>query len=123
MNLLEVIVLFGAIFLLKNVLLKKNGVLVRFLGILFLFVLVRISSDLYQFRRSETISVKNFKQKIVVQKEGDNAVFWISKEMDLEKAKSFVINPYINSRRVKKAEIKCFSGDFDAVEIEGKFIR
>ena len=123
MNLLEVIVLFWAIFLLKNVLLKKNGVLVRFLGILFLFVLVRISSDLYQFRRSETIFVKNFRQKIVIQKEGDNAVFWISKEMDLEKAKSFVINPYINSRRVKKAEIKYFSGDFDAVEIEGKFIR
>lgn len=123
MNLLEVILLFGAIFLLKNVLLKKNGVLVRFLGILFLFVLVRISSDLYQFRRSETIFVENFNQKMVIQKEGDSAVFWISKEMDLEKAKSFVINPYINSRRVKKAEIKYFSGDFDAVEIEEKFIR
>ena len=60
---------------------------------------------------------------MVIQKEGDSAVFWISKEMDLEKAKSFVINTNITSRRDKKAEIKYFSGDFDAVEIEGKFIR
>lgn len=123
LNLVELVILFGTIFLLKNVLFRENKSLVSFLGVLILFFSVRIFINFYQFQRSEVLVIENFNQKIILQKEKDKAIFWIDENANLQNVKHFIVEPYVISRRVGNYEIKTFPEDFEEIKIDNEIIR
>lgn len=123
LNLVELVILFGIIFLLKNVLFRENKSLVSFLGVLILFFSVRIFINFYQFQRSEVLVIENFNQKIILQKEKDKAIFWIDENANLQNVKHFIVEPYVISRRVGNYEIKTFPEDFEEIKIDNEIIR
>lgn len=123
LNLVELVILFGTIFLLKNVLFRENKSLVSFLGVVILFFSVRIFINFYQFQRSEVLVIENFNQKIILQKEKDKAIFWIDENANLQNVKHFIVEPYVISRRVKNYEIKTFPEDFEEIKIDNEIIR
>lgn len=123
LNLVELVILFGIIFLLKNVLFRENKSLVSFLGVVILFFSVRIFINFYQFQRSEVLVIENFNQKIILQKEKDKAIFWIDENANLQNVKHFIVEPYVISRRVENYEIKTFREDFEEIKIDNEIIR
>lgn len=123
LNLVELVILFGIIFLLKNVLFRENKSLVSFLGVVILFFSVRIFINFYQFQRSEVLVIENFNQKIILQKEKDKAIFWIDENANLKNVKHFIVEPYVISRRVGNYEIKTFPEDFEEIKIDNEIIR
>lgn len=116
LSLVEVIILFVLIFLLKNVLKKENRAVVNFFGALVLLVIVRISINFYQFNKSEVLIVKNFNKNIVIQKQKNKVVFWVDNKSEINHVKQFLIAPYMVSRRVEKYELKKVSEDFESVK-------
>lgn len=112
LNTVEVIILFMVIFLLRGLFLHQSKALLRVLGFALLFFMVRIFTNFYQFNTSETLFLEHFNQKIIIQKEGSKAIFWVSEMADDELLKRFMIEPYVTFRRVERYEVKVVSNDF-----------
>lgn len=123
LNIVEVIILFVVIFLLRGLLLNKSKALPRVLGFAMLFFLVRIIVNFNQFNTSETLFLEQFNQRIIIQKEGANAIFWTDENPDNEALTRFLVEPYVTSRRIKKYEIRVVGNDFSGVKKKDKFIR
>ncbi len=118
LNFLEMILLFLLIFTLKKVLLMKNKSWIRFLGIVIILSLVKLSSDFYWFNKSEMVIIHQFDEKIVIQKNKEKAVFWVNNKSDTFNIKRFVIEPYITSRRLKNYKLKVVFTPIDGIENE-----
>ncbi len=123
LNSVEVIILFVVIFLLRGLFLRQSKALPHVLGFAMLFFLVRIFINFYQFNTSETLFLEHFNQKIVIQKEGDKAIFWVSETADVEALKRFIIDSYIASRRVEQYEVKVVTNGFFEAKKDEKFKR
>lgn len=106
LNILELIILLILVYFLREIF-KKPSVKIfsRFSFITLLFILIRFSSNFYFWKQEEILEHSFFKQNIVSIKQGNQALFIISNDSDLSKLQSFVIKPYITSRRVKHWEI------------------
>lgn len=113
----EVVLAFLIVYLLKSFLQRENKKLVPFFGALVLFFLVRFSINYIQFRKSETLILKNFNQEIVIQKAGNKAIFWVDKKVKMPRIKSFIIEPYLVSRRIEKYEIRFFENASEGFRI------
>lgn len=123
LNWVELIILFVVIFLLRNLFFNQSKALLRVLGFTLLFFMVRIFINFYQFKKAETLVVENFNQKTIIQKEGNEAIFWVDEKSNDEKLKRFIIEPYITSRRIERYEIKVIPKGFSEVKIGSEFIR
>ena len=103
----ELIILFVFVYLLRSVFEKPNvKTFTRFSFFVLLFLLTRILTNFYFWKKEEILLHSFFKQNIVSIKQGDKAVFIISNEANMEKINNFVIKSYITSRRIKNIEIK-----------------
>lgn len=112
LNWVELIILFVVIFLFRNLFFNQSKALLRVLGFTLLFFMVRIFINFYQFKKAETLVVENFNQKTIIQKEGNEAIFWVDEKSNDEKLKRFIIEPYITSRRIERYEIKVIPKGF-----------
>ena len=103
----ELIILFVLVYLLRSVFEKPNvKTFTHFSFFILLFIFTRILTNFYFWKKEEILLHSFFKQNIVFLKQGDNAVFIVSNEADMEKINNFVIKSYITSRRIKNIEIK-----------------
>ena len=96
----------------------KNKSWIRFLGIVIILSLVKLSSDFYWFNKSEMVIIHQFDEKIVIQKNKEKAVFWVNNKSDTFNIKRFVIEPYITSRRLKNYKLKVVFTPIDGIENE-----
>ncbi|WP_188618211.1 ComEC/Rec2 family competence protein [Cloacibacterium rupense] len=123
LNIVEIIILFVVIFLLRGLFLHQSKALPRVLGFAMLFLLVRIFINFYQFNRTENLFLEHFNQKIVIQKEGGKAIFRVSETADVEVLKRFIIDSYMASRRVEQYEVEMVTDDFLEAKMGEKFKR
>lgn len=123
LNIVEIIILFVVIFLLRDLFLHQSKALPRVLGFVMLFFLVRNFINFHQFNTSETLFLEHFNQKIVIQKEGSKAIFRVSETNDIEVLKRFIIDSYITSRRIEQYEVEMVTDDFLEAKKDEEFKR
>lgn len=118
MTLLEVFVAFIMVYYLRFAVSKfnfKNAV--RAIYFLLLFSTVRFALNFRAAQVSEVLSHQYFKNTIVSEKIGDKVQFIMHENVDFEKVKSYIIEPYLTSRRVKDFEIIKIPASVDQVKI------
>lgn len=122
LNILELSLLFLVIyflkFLIKDSFNPKN--LLRFGFCVLIFFVVRISFNLYQYKKEEVLVHSFYKEKIISVKDKNHATFWMKKNKNEDKIQDFIINPYLTSRRIKDFRIKFISADSEAFVYQGK---
>lgn len=98
----------------------KNGI--RFIGIVMVFMAFRMMLNFYFYHKEEYFLVDYFKDKIVVVKNHNKAVFWIPEMAKEDQVRRFVVQPYAASRRIKKYEIKTIPSNAVTVTVNGKIM-
>ncbi|MDO4224623.1 MAG: ComEC/Rec2 family competence protein [Bergeyella zoohelcum] len=112
MTFLEILVLFMMIYSLRFVFLKFNSKnIFNFIYLSLFFILIKIGLDVYQYHKNETLSHFYFDKEIISVKTKDKVLFLVPNDVDLEKVKSYIINPYLVSVREKEVEIKVLSSE------------
>lgn len=107
LNLIELVILLILAYFLRIILVRPQlKFFIRFLFLICLFILVKISSDFYWKQKEEILSHSFYQQNIVSIKKENKVIFILSDKTDVEKTMNFIINPYISSRRCKDFEIK-----------------
>lgn len=102
----EVILLFGILYYLRRILENKNWHSWRgFLGLMFLFLILRTSLSWYHVEKKEVQRFESFHQTIVVQKNGTHVTFWMKKSSYQPKTLSYFVEPYLVSRRAATYQI------------------
>lgn len=121
LNLLEMSVLFLAIyflkFLIKDVLNLKY--IFRFSFCLLLFFGLRIGFNAYNFEKKEVLVYSFYQDKIISVKNKGKIVFWLKDNKNEGKIIDFVIDPYLISRRIYKCDISYYPEDAEAFVFEG----
>lgn len=120
-NLIEVLLLFLIIYLLRFTIIKcnvKNSA--RLIMVILGFFIMRIGFDFYENQKTEILAHNGYKSKRFSVKKGNEVCFWINENSDKQKIKQFIINPYCASRRVKHVEINTFSKSARKVIYDGK---
>jgi len=121
LNILELSILLVAIyflkFLIKDILNPKN--LLRFCFCFLAFFAVRISFNIFNYNKEEMFVHNFYKEKIVIVKNKDHAIFWMKESKNEEKIRDFVINPYLTSRRIKDFKINYIPEDSEAFVYQG----
>ncbi|MDH6251145.1 competence protein ComEC [Chryseobacterium sp. H1D6B] len=107
MNLMEMVFLFAIIYLLRFAVLKCNFKNAAKLGMsVLLFLIIRVSSDVFENQKEEVLTHHYKKGKIFSIKVNKNACFWIENTSDKDKVMRYIITPYKSSRRLEKVVIK-----------------
>lgn len=107
MSVLEVLVLFAGVYLLRFLLLKFNLKNVMSFGfVMLLFFVLKISLDAKAFGKDEVLVHQYFKEKMISVKNKDNVYFWINENADQAKIEQYIIDPYLTSRRTHKVFIE-----------------
>ncbi len=118
----EVVLLFALFYLLRSLLMKFNRRRITvFATVLLIFMMVRVSLNIYERKNDEVMVHETFSEKYFSVKKNGKVIFWIPENEDREKAMKYIINPYLTSRRVKKAEIKTLDQNTQKIKYEGKF--
>ncbi len=121
MNLIEVLSLFGIVYLIRFVVLKLNfRNSARFLMAVLVFFILRFSFNIYENQKTEILVHEFSNNKILSVKKGDKACFWITENADRNKTVQFIINPYRSSRRLRNVEIRYLPASVQAVTCNGK---
>ncbi len=122
LNILELSLLLLTIyflkFLIKDILNPRN--LLRFGFCLPVFFAVRISFNIYQYKKEEMLVHSFYKEKIVSVKDKDQVVFWMKENKNEDKIQDFVINPYLTSRRIKDFKINYIPTDSEVFVYKGR---
>ncbi|WBV61901.1 ComEC/Rec2 family competence protein [Chryseobacterium camelliae] len=107
MNLVEVIGLFGGLYLLRFVILKCNtqNAARLIMGVL-MFLIVRTGFNIYEGYKDEVLIHSFYRHKVLSVKKGERVCFWIDEKSDKQKVMRFIVNPYCASRRLRFATIK-----------------
>lgn len=111
MNLIEVFILFLAIYVLRFVILKfnfKNSMTFIMLGLI--FFIVRTGFNIKENQREEILVHKVGKDRVLSIKTGNKAFFGMTSGCDKEKVIKHIVNPYRSSRRLKSIELKSLEG-------------
>ncbi|WP_262149317.1 ComEC/Rec2 family competence protein [Chryseobacterium foetidum] len=121
MNLAEVFVLFGIVYLLKFTLDKFNLKNISNLILaVSLFFIIRISFNIIENHRDELL-VHHYKKEIIVSvKTGNRVQFWLNSENEKDKIQQYLINPYLSNRRIEEFEIKTIPRSSKMVVFKGK---
>ena len=121
LNLSEVLVLLIVIyyigFVLRNRFSLKSWLS---LGFSFLFfILVKIGGDIHSYNKKEMLITPFYKEKIISVKDRDQVTFWIKDSKNQSKIMDFIINPYLNSRRIKDFKINYIPSDSEVFVYQG----
>ena len=121
LNLTEVAVLMGVVYLLKPLLNQFNSK--NFSNVIFLiitFFIIRILFNITENQKDELL-IHHYKKQIVVSvKTRDKVEFWINSQGPKDKIQQYIINPYISSRRIHQFEIKNMPPASKMVTFKGK---
>ncbi len=118
MTLLEAGVLVVAFYFLRFVLLKKDlRYLINFGSMILVFLTLRISLNIYYYQKKEIISTNYFKDKVLIFKHGNNALFYIKEGSKPDKVEKYIVEPYLNSRRVSNFKIERVKDDVTKIRI------
>lgn len=122
LNILELSILLLAIYFLKfiiqDILNPKN--ILRFGFCLLAFFGVRMSFNMYNFKKEEMLVHSFYKEKFVSIKNKGQVVFWLKGSKNQEKIKDFVIRPYLTSRRVQDYKLEHIPDNTEAFLYDGK---
>lgn len=120
----EVILLFLSLYRLRTMLVSpnlRNGL--YFGTTVLLLMMLKIGLDISAYHKSEAMVHHHFKERYFSVKQNDKVTFWVQENADMEKAKQYIINPYMVSRRAKTYEVKPLSQKVKMIEYEGKIYR
>lgn len=121
MNLIEVFILFLAIYVLRFVILKFNlKNTMRFIMLSLIFFIVRTGFNITENQREEILVHKVGKDRVLSIKTGNKAYFWITSSSDREKVIKYIVNPYRSSRRLKSIELKSLEDMTEKIIYNGK---
>lgn len=121
MTLLEASLLLLSFYFLRDVLLKKDfKSAVRFSYGMLIFFALRISLNFYHYQRDEVLATNYFRDNVVVSKHHGEAVFYIKEKSKPDKIEKYIVEPYLNSRRIKDFKIETVKPNVSAVKIGKK---
>ncbi len=117
-NLAEIFVFYLCIYYGRFVLNKPNIKNAYHLALaVYAFLFVRISFDIYYNFQNEIHRFTYKELKILVIKNGGNAVFLLKNSSEENKIRQFIIDPYLSSRRINYFEIKHIPDSVKTVKI------
>jgi len=121
MTLLEASLLLLSFYFLRDVLLKKDfKSAVRFSYGMLIFFALRISLNFYHYQRDEVLATNYFRDNVLVSKHHGEAVFYIKEKSKPDKIEKYIVQPYLNSRRIKDFKIETVKPNVSAVKIGKK---
>lgn len=121
MTLLEAFLLLLSFYFLRDVLLKKDfKSAVRFSYGMLIFFALRISLNFYHYQRDEVLATNYFRDNVVVSKHHGEAVFYIKEKSKPDKIEKYIVESYLNSRRIKDFKIETVKPNVSAVKIGKK---
>ena len=107
--LVELLLLYLALYLLRDVLLKKNvQQFLRFSFILLVFFSIRLGYNWVYLLKEEKIEMKNRNKKVVLYKRKHSVICYADEKMPPEDLKKYILNPYLSSRRISEYKIIYF---------------
>lgn len=122
LNLIELSVLMIAVYLLrflvKDIFNPKHYLKLGFC--LLLFIGLRFGFNAYNYETKELLIHSFYKDKIISVKDKGEVVFWLKESKNEDKIKSFVISPYLVSRRIKDYKLKYIPEDSKGFVYQGK---
>ena len=120
MTLLEASLLLLSFYFLRDVLLKKDfKSAVRFSYGMLIFFALRSSLNFYHYQRDEVLATNYFRDNVVVSKHHGEAVFYIKEKSKPDKIEKYIVEPYLNSRRIKDFKIEIVDDSISEVNIDG----
>ena len=120
-NIFEISLIFLAIYYLRFVLKNTNSkFFLRFLFVILLFFLLRISFNFYSSKTSENVLVNYFKSNVFLVKEKDKVICFMDENSNKEKIQKNIIEPFLSSRRIDKFEVKKFPENTDKIILNSK---
>lgn len=120
MTLLEASLLLLSFYFLRDVLLKKDfKSAVRFSYGMLIFFALRISLNFYHYQRDEVLATNYFRDNVVVSKHHGEAVFYIKEKSKPDKIEKYIVEPYLNSRRINDFKIEAVDDSISDVNIDG----
>ena len=120
MTLLEASLLLLSFYFLRDVLLKKDfKSAVRFSYGMLIFFALRISLNFYHYQRDEVLATSYFRDNVLVSKHHGEAVFYIREKSKPDKIEKYIVEPYLNSRRIKDFKIETVDDSISEVNIDG----
>ncbi|WP_294265922.1 ComEC/Rec2 family competence protein [uncultured Chryseobacterium sp.] len=121
MNEIEVFFLFIIIYFLRFTVTKFNiKTSTRLIMSFFIFLVVRMGFNSYAQQQQEVLIHDFSGHKFLLVKNGEGVCFWIGKDVDGQKVKQFVVNPYCASRRIGKTEFRRLPDNVQKVVCNGK---
>ena len=121
MTLLEVGVGFIVVYFLRFAILNFNIKNVsRLVYFLLLFIALRIMLNYRAARLDEVLGHQYFKERIISIKNKDRVQFLVPEGLDLEKLSTYVMEPYLTSRRTTNFEVKKIPANVEHIDINGK---
>lgn len=124
LNLVEVVILFAIIYLLRFAIAKlnfKNSL--RLIMAILAFFIIRTGFTIIEDQKEEVLVHDFYKDKVFSVKKGDNVCFWINDHSDINKITQYIINPYLASRRSGKVEIRSFPASVERIVYHGKIYK
>lgn len=107
LNLVELGILLSISYFLRIILVRPQPkIFTKFSFLILLFILAKISSDFYWEQKDEILIHSFYQRTLISIKKRNSVIFIIGNDINVEKAKNFIINPYVSSRRCKDFEIK-----------------
>ncbi|VEH22786.1 ComEC family competence protein [Chryseobacterium nakagawai] len=107
MNLIEVLSISLAVYLLRGLILKLNFKnTMNFIIAVLTFFMIRTGSNIIENQREEVLIHSISKNEVLSVKKGNKVCFWISDKANREKVLQFIIEPYCSSRRIEYFEMK-----------------
>lgn len=124
LNILEVILLSISCYFLGNFLKKlswRNGFNIIFFVLLFFFA--RQISNFKEIQKNEIVSHRYFKTEFISIKKGENILFLLPQNSNLQKIEKYIIDPYLTARRCNNYKIKFYPKNTNFVSIDNKTYR
>lgn len=118
LTLLEVLLLYLLFYFLRFAIQKfnvKNAS--RVVYFILVFGSVRIVLNYKASKLDEVLVHSFFKEKITSVKKGTSVVFYSSENLDQEKIKQYIIEPYLTSRRTKNYSVELLQKNVTAIEV------
>jgi competence protein ComEC len=104
--LVEVMTLYLALYLLRDVVIKKN--FRQFLRLSFTIVLffsLRLGLNWVYLLKVENIEMQNRNKKVVFHKRKNRVICYVDEKINPDDLKKYILNPYLSSRRISEYKI------------------
>ena len=118
MTFVEALILLFAFYFLRKILLKKDlKSTINFGALMLVFFTVRMGFNVYNYQKNEVLMTNYFKEKVLISKTKNKVIFYVKEKVNKEKIEKFVVESYLNSRRISHYKIVTLSNDLKAVRI------